>query len=302
MNFANGNLTTASVEMPTDSDVATVKFDVQTTQLTNDSNTGTVSATDENKLVTAGDIATAINTATSSLSSSLAFRGDNNKDVAATETGDTNTKVDLKTQTLKVLGTAGQITTQATTNGLTIGLDSAITDKLTQLETSSTRAAGDITSIKNLLGDTNPTTKINGNNTAPTSISDAVNQLTTAVNTGWKLKGNGSEVGDIGATEAVDFVNGTNTTATVTEKTADKPATVSFSVNTATLANDSTTGKITAPTTDDENKLVTAGNLATVVNNAVDPDKLAANVKLSYTSTNGTSTASPVKKFLYRKG
>ncbi|MEH8108896.1 YadA-like family protein [Gallibacterium anatis] len=302
VNFANGNLTTASVEMPTDSDVATVKFDVQTTQLTNDSNTGTVSATDENKLVTAGDIATAINTATSSLSSSLAFRGDNNKDVAATETGDTNTKVDLKTQTLKVLGTAGQITTQATTNGLTIGLDSAITDKLTQLETSSTSAAGDITSIKNLLGDTNPTTKINGNNTAPTSISDAVNQLTTAVNTGWKLKGNGSEVGDIGATEAVDFVNGTNTTATVTEKTADKPATVSFSVNTATLANDSTTGKITAPTTDDENKLVTAGNLATVVNNAVDPDKLAANVKLSYTSTNGTSTASPVKKVSLSQG
>ncbi|AEC17855.1 conserved hypothetical protein, YadA-like C-terminal region protein [Gallibacterium anatis UMN179] len=301
VNFANGNLTTASVEMPTDSDVATVKFDVQTTNLTNDS-TGQVSAGDTAKLVTAGDIATAINTATSSLSSSLAFRGDNNKDVAATETGDTNTKVDLKTQTLKVLGTAGQITTQATTNGLTIGLDSAITDKLTQLETSSTSAAGDITNIKNLLGDTNPTTKINGNNTAPTSISDAVNQLTTAVNTGWKLKGNGSEVGDIGATEAVDFVNGTNTTATVTAKTADKPATVSFSVNTATLANDSTTGTITTPTAGDENKLVTAGNLATVVNNAVDPDKLAANVNLSYTSTNGTSTASPAKTVSLSQG
>ncbi|OZN49863.1 YadA-like family protein [Gallibacterium anatis] len=302
VNFANGNLTTASVEMPTDSDVATVKFDVQTTQLTNDSNTGTVSATDENKLVTAGDIATAINTATSSLSSSLAFRGDNNKDVAATETGDTNTKVDLKTQTLKVLGTAGQITTQATTNGLTIGLDSAITDKLTQLETSSTSAEGDITNIKNLLGDTNPTTIINGNNTAPTSISDAVNQLTTAVNTGWKLKGNGSEKGNVGITEAVDFVNGTNTTATVTAKTADKPATVSFSVNTATLANDSTTGTITTPTAADENKLVTAGNLATVVNQAVNPDKLAANVNLSYTSTNGTSTASPAKTVSLSQG
>ncbi|BFQ93784.1 ESPR-type extended signal peptide-containing protein [Gallibacterium anatis] len=301
VNFANGNLTTASVEMPTDSDVATVKFDVQTTNLTNDS-TGQVSAGDTAKLVTAGDIATAINTATSSLSSSLAFRGDNNKDVAATETGDTNTKVDLKTQTLKVLGTAGQITTSATVDGLKIGLDSAITDKLTQLENSSTSAAGDITNIKNLLGDTNPTTKINGNNTAPTSISDAVNQLTTAVNTGWKLKGNGSEVGDIGATEAVDFVNGTNTTATVTAKTADKPATVSFSVNTATLANDSTTGTITTPTAGDENKLVTAGNLATVVNNAVDPDKLAANVNLSYTSTNGTSTASPAKTVSLSQG
>ncbi|HJF74750.1 MAG TPA: YadA-like family protein [Gallibacterium anatis] len=299
--FTDGNLTTASVEMPNNSDVATVKFDVQTTNLTNDS-TGQVSAGDTAKLVTAGDIATAINTATSSLSSSLAFRGDNNKDVAATETGDTNTKVDLKTQTLKVLGTARQITTSATVDGLKIGLDSAITDKLTQLENSSTSAAGDITSIKNLLGDTNPTTKINGNNTAPTSISDAVNQLTTAVNTGWKLKGNGSEVGDIGATEAVDFVNGTNTTATVTAKTADKPATVSFSVNTATLANDSTTGTITTPTAGDENKLVTAGNLATVVNNAVDPDKLAANVKLSYTSTNGTSTASPAKKVSLSQG
>ncbi|WP_410685743.1 YadA-like family protein [Avibacterium paragallinarum] len=301
VNFANGNLTTTSVEMPTDSDVATVKFDVQTTNLTNDS-TGQVSAGDTAKLVTAGDIATAINTATSSLSSSLAFRGDNNKDVAATETGDTNTKVDLKTQTLKVLGTAGQITTSATVDGLKIGLDSAITDKLTQLENSSTSAAGDITNIKNLLGDTNPTTKINGNNTAPTSISDAVNQLTTAVNTGWKLKGNGSEVGDIGATEAVDFVNGTNTTATVTAKTADKPATVSFSVNTATLANDSTTGTITTPTAADENKLVTAGNLATVVNQAVNPDKLAANVNLSYTSTNGTSTASPAKTVSLSQG
>ncbi|MEH8045583.1 YadA-like family protein [Gallibacterium anatis] len=302
VSFTDGNLTTASVDMPNNSDVATVKFDVQTTNLTNDSNAATVSATDENKLVTAGDIATAINTATSSLSSSLAFRGDNNKDVAATETGDTNTKVDLKTQTLKVLGTAGQITTNATVDGLKIGLDSAITDKLTQLETSSTSAAGDITSIKNLLGDTNPTTKINGNNTAPTSISDAVNQLTTAVNTGWKLKGNGSEVGDIGATEAVDFVNGTNTTATVTAKTADKPATVSFSVNTATLANDSTTGTITTPTAADENKLVTAGNLATVVNQAVNPDKLAANVNLSYTSTNGTSTASPAKTVSLSQG
>ncbi|MFU2075584.1 YadA-like family protein [Gallibacterium anatis] len=294
VNFANGNLTTASVEMPTDSDVATVKFDVQTTNLTNDS-TGQVSAGDTAKLVTAGDIATAINTATSSLSSSLAFRGDNNKDVAATETGDTNTKVDLKTQTLKVLGTARQITTNATVDGLKIGLDSAITDKLTQLETSSTSAAGDITNIKNLLGNTNPTTAINGNNTAPTSISDAVNQLTTAVNTGWKLKGNGSVVGDIGATEAVDFVNGSNTTATVTAKTADKPATVSFSVNTATLANDSTTGTITTPTAADENKLVTAGNLATVVNQAVNPDKLAANVKLSYTSTNVSTTADAKK-------
>ena len=302
VNFTDGNLTTASVEMPTDSKVATVKFDVQTTNLTNDQTTGTVSATEQNKLVTAGDIATAINTATSSLSSSLAFRGDNNKDVVATETGNTNTKVDLKTQTLKVLGTAGQITTSATVDGLKIGLDSAITDKLTQLENSSTSAAGDITSIKNLLGNTNPTTIINGNNTAPTSISDAVNQLTTAVNTGWKLKGNGSEVGDIGATEAVDFVNGTNTTATVTAKTADKPATVSFSVNTATLANDSTTGTITTPTAADENKLVTAGNLATVVNQAVNPDKLAANVNLSYTSTNGTSTASPAKTVSLSQG
>ena len=301
VSFTDGNLTTASVDMPNNSDVATVKFDVQTTNLTNDS-TGQVSAGDTAKLVTAGDIATAINKATSSLSSSLAFRGDNNKDVAATETGDTNTKVDLKTQTLKVLGTAGQITTSATVDGLKIGLDSAITDKLTQLENSSTSAAGDITNIKNLLGDTNPTTKINGNNTAPTSISDAVNQLTTAVNTGWKLKGNGSEVGDIGATEAVDFVNGTNTTATVTAKTADKPATVSFSVNTATLANDSTTGTITTPTAADENKLVTAGNLATVVNQAVNPDKLAANVNLSYTSTNGTSTASPAKTVSLSQG
>ncbi|MBP4132962.1 YadA-like family protein [Gallibacterium anatis] len=301
VSFTDGNLTTASVDMPNNSDVATVKFDVQTTNLTNDS-TGQVSAGDTAKLVTAGDIATAINTATSSLSSSLAFRGDNNKDVAATETGDTNTKVDLKTQTLKVLGTARQITTNATVDGLKIGLDSAITDKLTQLETSSTSAAGDITNIKNLLGNTNPTTAINGNNTAPTSISDAVNQLTTAVNTGWKLKGNGSVVGDIGATEAVDFVNGSNTTATVTAKTADKPATVSFSVNTATLANDSTTGTITTPTAADENKLVTAGNLATVVNQAVNPDKLAANVNLSYTSTNGTSTASPAKTVSLSQG
>ncbi|MFU2134298.1 YadA-like family protein [Gallibacterium anatis] len=304
VNFANGDLTTASVVMSADNNTATVKFNVQTTDLDNDKTTGAVSVTEENKnkLVSAENIANAINKATSSLSSSLAFRGDNNKDVAATETGDTNTKVDLKTQTLKVLGTAGQITTSATVDGLKIGLDSAITDKLTQLENSSTSAAGDITNIKNLLGDTNPTTKINGNNTAPTSISDAVNQLTTAVNTGWKLKGNGSEVGDIGATEAVDFVNGTNTTATVTAKTADKPATVSFSVNTATLANDSTTGTITTPTAADENKLVTAGNLATVVNQAVNPDKLAANVNLSYTSTNGTSTASPAKTVSLSQG
>src|SRR5699024_4533135 len=73
-------------------------------------------------------------------------------------------------------------------------------------------------------------------------------------------------------------------------------------VNTATLANDSTTGTITTPTAGDENKLVTAGNLATVVNNAVDPDKLAANVKLSYTSTNGNQTTAPAKTVSLSQG
>ncbi|ERF79073.1 beta strand repeat-containing protein, partial [Gallibacterium anatis] len=284
VNFANGDLTTASVVMSADNNTATVKFNVQTTDLDNDKTTGAVSVTEENKnkLVSAGDIAKAINKATSSLSSSLAFRGDNNKQVEASKSNANNTKVDLKTQTLKVLGTKGQIKTNATSDGLTISLDSTITDKLTNLE--------------NSLGNTSLTTTINGNNAAPSSISEAVNQLTTAVNAGWKLKENGNEKGGVGATEAVDFVNGNNTTATVTAKTANKPATVSFSVNTATLTNDNTTGKITTPTTDDANKLVTAGNLATVVNNAVDPNKLATNVKLSYTSTNGTTAATPAKQ------
>ncbi|WP_230589856.1 hypothetical protein, partial [Gallibacterium anatis] len=284
VNFANGDLTTASVVMSADNNTATVKFNVQTTDLDNDKTTGAVSVTEENKnkLVSAENIANAINKATSSLSSSLAFRGDNNPTVGVDVADDTNTKVDLKKQALKVLGTKGQIKTNATSDGLTISLDSTITDTLTNLE--------------NSLGNTSLTTTINGNNAAPSSISEAVNQLTTAVNAGWKLKENGNEKGGVGATEAVDFVNGNNTTATVTAKTANKPATVSFSVNTATLTNDNTTGKITTPTTDDANKLVTAGNLATVVNNAVDPNKLATNVKLSYTSTNGTTAATPAKQ------
>ncbi|WAX70580.1 YadA-like family protein [Gallibacterium anatis] len=303
VNFADGNLTTASVEMPNNSDVATVKFDVQTTDLTND-DTGVVSVTNENKnkLVSAGDIAKAINKATSSLSSSLAFRGDNNPTVGVDVANDTNTKVDLKKQALKVLGTKGQIKTNATSDGLTISLDSTITDTLTNLEKASSSAAGNITTIQNLLGNTTPTTTINGNTAAPTTISEAVQQLSTAVNTGWKLKENGDERGGVGATEAVDFVNGSNTTAIVTAKTADKPAAVSFNVNTATLANNDSTGKIIAPEKDDADKLVTAGNLATVVNNAVDPSKLAANVKLSYTSTNDTSTATPAKQVSLSKG
>ena len=301
--FTDGNLTTASVEMPNNSDVATVKFDVQTTDLTND-DTGVVSVTNENKnkLVSAGDIAKAINKATSSLSSSLAFRGDNNPTVGVDVANDTNTKVDLKKQALKVLGTKGQIKTNATSDGLTISLDSTITDTLTNLEKASSSAAGNITTIQNLLGNTTPTTTINGNTAAPTTISEAVQQLSTAVNTGWKLKENGDERGGVGATEAVDFVNGSNTTAIVTAKTADKPAAVSFNVNTATLANNDSTGKIIAPEKDDADKLVTAGNLATVVNNAVDPSKLAANVKLSYTSTNDTSTATPAKQVSLSKG
>ncbi|MGY6772825.1 YadA-like family protein [Gallibacterium sp. ZY190522] len=302
VNFTDGNLTTANVEMS--NDVATVKFDVQTTNLTNDQTTGAVSVAnaDKNKLVSAENIATAINKATSSLSSSLAFRGDDNANVKVDATGDTNTKVDLKKQALKVLGTKGQIKTNATSDGLTISLDSTITDTLTNLEKASSSAAGNITTIQNLLGNTAPTTTINGNTAAPTTISEAVQQLSTAVNTGWKLKENNADKGNVGATEAVDFINGSNTTAIVTAKTADKPAAVSFNVNTATLANNDSTGKIIAPTKDDADKLVTAGNLATVVNNAVDPSKLAANVKLSYTSTNDTSTATPAKQVSLSKG
>ncbi|KGQ66966.1 hypothetical protein, partial [Gallibacterium anatis] len=302
VNFTDGNLTTANVEMS--NDVATVKFDVQTTNLTNDQTTGAVSVAnaDKNKLVSAENIATAINKATSSLSSSLAFRGDDNANVKVDATGDTNTKVDLKKQALKVLGTKGQIKTNATSDGLTVSLDSTITDTLTNLEKASSSAAGNITTIQNLLGNTAPTTTINGNTAAPTTISEAVQQLSTAVNTGWKLKENNADKGNVGATEAVDFINGSNTTAIVTAKTADKPAAVSFNVNTATLANNDSTGKIIAPTKDDADKLVTAGNLATVVNNAVDPSKLAANVKLSYTSTNDTSTATPAKQVSLSKG
>ncbi|KGQ29975.1 hypothetical protein P375_11445, partial [Gallibacterium genomosp. 2] len=135
VSFANGDLTTASVVMSADNNTATVKFNVQTTDLDNHETTGAVSVTEENKnkLVSAGDIAKAINKATSSLSSSLAFRGDNNPTVGVDVANDTNTKVDLKKQALKVLGTSSYVTTKATGQTLTIDLDSDLKEKLNNL-------------------------------------------------------------------------------------------------------------------------------------------------------------------------
>ncbi|WP_065230402.1 YadA-like family protein [Gallibacterium genomosp. 1] len=135
VNFANGDLTTASVVMSADNNTATVKFNVQTTDLDNDKTTGAVSVTEENKnkLVSAENIANAINKATSSLSSSLAFRGDNNPTVGVDVADDTNTKVDLKKQALKVLGTSSYVTTKATGQTLTIDLDSDLKEKLNNL-------------------------------------------------------------------------------------------------------------------------------------------------------------------------
>ncbi|WP_373777141.1 beta strand repeat-containing protein, partial [Glaesserella sp.] len=99
-----------------------------------------------------------------------------------------------------------------------------------------------------------------------TADSDAVNlsQLNAKVaNSAWKLEGNGSEVATVRAGDAVNIVSGAGTTAVV-NMNGSKP-TITFNVNNTSLATDSA-GKVTAPTGDEADKFVKAGDLATILN------------------------------------
>ncbi|MEG9530497.1 ESPR-type extended signal peptide-containing protein [Mannheimia indoligenes] len=63
VNFANGTGTTANVTMSDDGSVGKVKFDINTSTLTNDPNNGKVAAAQPNNFATAGDVAQAVNNA-----------------------------------------------------------------------------------------------------------------------------------------------------------------------------------------------------------------------------------------------
>lgn len=88
VNFKDGNLTTVNV---TDADNGTiVKFDVNTTNITTDAQTGNATAANPNNLATAGDVADAIN---------------NVRNMPLTFAGDTGTNVTRKLgETVKVVG------------------------------------------------------------------------------------------------------------------------------------------------------------------------------------------------------
>ncbi|MDO4641751.1 MAG: YadA-like family protein [Neisseria sp.] len=119
---------------------------------------------------------------------------------------------------------------------------------------------------------------------------DAVNgkQLFEVQNGGWNLKGNGSQKDVVKQNDAVDFVNGTGTTAAVETAADGVSSTVKFSVNKSTLSVGSD-GTVEAGTSGDN--FATAEDVATAINSAAKSTVVEAGNNTSVNSSvNGKTT------------
>ncbi len=97
-------------------------------------------------------------------------------------------------------------------------------------------------------------------------LNDAVSNINnSAANSGWNLQGNGTQKDLVKSNDAVNFVNGTGTTATVTTAADGKSSTIAYSVNTTTLTT-GTDGKVTSGATG--NTFATATQVADAINKA----------------------------------
>lgn len=287
MTYTDGAYT-KSVVTKDDSDNATVKVDVTTGTLTVGAD-GRITAA--NGLATTGDVANAINSASISV---VADTTPENK--TAVKAGDTIQFAKAKDDNLTLTQdgakftyglnkeiSISKVTTSDTTKGSTVQTAEGIT---------TTDAAGN-TYIQNGQGITlTPSDKTkspvkltnggldNGGNKITgvgkgTDDTDAVNvaqlkEVNDKVGSGWQIAGNdGQKVTDIGAGKKVAFKSNSNylttsTTARSATGELDTGADVTYSLKTAALAS-GTDGTVTA-VADANDGLVTAKNLATVLN------------------------------------
>ncbi|WP_395144103.1 YadA-like family protein [Moraxella atlantae] len=109
----------------------------------------------------------------------------------------------------------------------------------------------------------NVVTPTGSNYKTANNVGDGLSNLNAYVNEGFKVQGNGTAQGTVTPTEAINFVNGTNTTATVSPE-ANGVTNVTFNVNTTTLTPNNT-GTVTAGNTAG---LANANDIANAINNA----------------------------------
>ncbi|OPH34228.1 ESPR-type extended signal peptide-containing protein, partial [Moraxella atlantae] len=110
----------------------------------------------------------------------------------------------------------------------------------------------------------NVVTPTGSNYKTANNVGDGLSNLNAYVNEGFKVQGNGTAQGTVTPTEAINFVNGTNTTATVSPE-ANGVTNVTFNVNTTTLTPNASTGTVAAGNT---TGLANANDIANAINNA----------------------------------
>ena len=289
--YDNGNYTKAVVTKDDSTGNATVKVDVTTGAFgsgTGDK-AGTVTAT-ANGLATTEAVAKAINSA------SINVVADNTSNNAKpVKAGDTIHFAKDENLTLTQDGTTftyglnkeiniSKVTTSDTTKGSTVQTAEGITTKDAAGNTYEQTANG-ITLTPKTPGNGKTAVSLtntglnNGNNVisgvgAGTDDTDAVNvsqlkKVQDQVGSGWQIAGNdGTKVADIGAGKKVAFKSNSKYLTTSTARSAtgdsDTGADVTYSLKTAALAS-GTDGTVTA-VADANDGLITAKNLATVLN------------------------------------
>ncbi|OBW92686.1 YadA-like family protein [Gallibacterium anatis] len=274
LKFTDSDNTTASVE-----DNGVVKYSVKTAELTHDATKG-VSVKDgnsETSFATAGNVAEMFKKTSESLANKgLDFTGSlsSNGLKIHRNLGDE----------VKIIGAKdtneglGQITDYSAKNLATLvdatsGTIQIAIKKTPEFEGILLKGQDGTNGKDGFIGvdkDGNVIVKngIDGKNGADTTGSKVVTEdsLNATAKLAYKANSqgyNGQENPSVSLTQGLNFTNGSNTTA---EIAAD--GVVKYSVNTATLENNSTTGEVSVKNTDNGTNFATAENIATAINEA----------------------------------
>ena len=223
--------------------------------------------------VTKGTKNTSTNVTDYAVDLTQATKDNINKGVAAKTAVDTQGLTftgDSGTTGVKKLGSSvavtgdSNITTAATTAGVQVKLNSnlnvtSVTTGPVSLSATGLNNGGQ--KISNVAAGTANTDAVNVK-----QLNDAVSNINnSAANSGWNLQGNGAQKDLVKSSDAVNFVNGTGTTATVTTAADGKSSTIAYSVNTTTLTT-GTDGKVTSGAPG--NTFATATQVADAINKA----------------------------------
>ncbi|OBW95838.1 ESPR-type extended signal peptide-containing protein, partial [Gallibacterium anatis] len=277
LKFTDGDNTTASVE-----DDGVVKYSVKTAELTHDSTKG-VSVKDGNSktyFATAGNVAEMFEKTSESLankgldfSGSLSLNGLNKihrnlgseVKIIGAKTADDGLGgiADYSAKNLATLVDATNDTIQ-----IAIKKTPEFEGILLKGQDGTNSKDGFIGVNQN--GDVVIKNGIDGKNGADTTGSKVVTEdsLNATAKLAYKANSqgyNGQENPSVSLTQGLNFTNGSNTTA---EIAAD--GVVKYNVNTATLENNSTTGKVSVKNTDNGTNFATAKNVADTINTALD--------------------------------